>query len=435
MSISRRKALAGFAAAGVAAATAAVASTSAETEHAHPSKATSTTPSPDPIYEKPSAISELEFGRKEIEGVAAAQVNDFAPCGYTGPFTPTPPHADLNPRNAVLIRWKDRSHRFVFSHEASYTPWMELSNGVGLCNQFFESNRAAELFNQNGRKQRNSSVDIVESGPHRVWVRWNYICLHENDNEHPALRGTEDYVAYPNGLIWRRFTYESLRPDDPDGYSWQPIDFFCLASSNTTWSDLFPRDAEHGDYLVGSVVDAYSNRSYRKYWDDRGKPRRSGDAGLLLDISRSKGLAMIAPFKEGSLFTALGAASGFPSSKSQVVDHSFTDTGGWGWGAIRWDHWPVGWINSESHDRAPGTNYPYHFGQFSHYIIDQPIINAKVDFPKAVTNMELNHWTERHVFYTLTGVAHDVASVRSIARRWLDKGSRCANPTSIADLI
>jgi hypothetical protein len=143
---------------------------------------------------------------------------------------------------------------------------------------------------------------------------------------------------------------------------------------------------------------------------------------------------MIAPFKAGSLFTVLGASSGFPSSKSQVVDHSFKDTGGWGWGALRWDHWPVGWINSEAHDRAPGTNYPYHFGPFSHYIVDQPIVDAKVDFPKAVQNMELNRWTERHVFYTLTGAARNEASVRSIAKRWLDKGTECANPASIADL-
>ena len=28
----------------------------------------------------------------------------------------------------------------IFSHEASYVPAMELPNGVGLCNQFFEGN-------------------------------------------------------------------------------------------------------------------------------------------------------------------------------------------------------------------------------------------------------------------------------------------------------
>jgi hypothetical protein len=433
MSITRREALAGLAATGLTAATAAASSLHPAAD-ANSHKATGHS-NPDPIYVKPAATSEADFGRKRIEGVVAAEVNDFSPFGYTGPFTPSPPHADLNPRKAILIKWRDHNHRFVFSHEASYTPWIELPSGVGLCNQFFESNRAAELFNQNGRKQRNSFVDIIESGPDRVWVRWNYICVHENDNEHPALRGTEDYVTYPNGLIWRRLTYETLRPEDPDGYSWQPIDFFCLARPGSTWGDLFSRDAEYGDYLVGSVIDAYSDRSYHKFWDDHGKSRRVGDARLLLEISRSKGFALAAPFKAGTLFTVLGAASGFPSEKSQVVDHSFKDTGGWGWGALRWDHWPVGWINSEAHNVEPGTKYPYHFGQFSHYIVDQPIENVEVDFAKATKNMELNRWTERHVYYTLTGVSRDEDSVRKLARRWLDRGSDCANPASIADLV
>ncbi|HEX7961691.1 MAG TPA: hypothetical protein VF493_17350 [Terriglobales bacterium] len=30
--------------------------------------------------------------------------------------------------------------------------------------------------------------------------------------------------------------------------------------------------------------------------------------------------------------------------------------------------------------RESGTRYPYHFGQFSHYLIDEPMINAKLDF-------------------------------------------------------
>jgi hypothetical protein len=118
-----------------------------------------------------------------------------------------------------------------------------------------------------------------------------------------------------------------------------------------------------------------------------------------------------------------------------VVDHSFKDTGGWGWGAIRWDHWPVGWVNSEAHTASAALNVPYSFGQFSHYIVDRPIINARVDFPLAVKNMALNRWTERHDYYTLTGTAHNVESIRRLARRWLDKGADCANPESVKDLI
>jgi hypothetical protein len=155
---------------------------------------------------------------------------------------------------------------------------------------------------------------------------------------------------------------------------------------------------------------------------------------LLLEISHSPGLAIVLPVKAGSLFTILGASSGFPSEKSQVVDHSFDDTGGWGWGPIRWDHWPIGWINSEGHDYKPGSPYPYHFGPFSHYIVNKPLKDAKRDFPIETHDMELNRWSERHVYYTLTGVGQDLEGIRRLAKQWLDKGADCAKPESIASL-
>src|SRR5690348_17479133 len=46
------------------------------------------------------SLSEAEFDSRKIDGVCAAEINDFSPCGYTGPFVPSPPHADLNPRKA-----------------------------------------------------------------------------------------------------------------------------------------------------------------------------------------------------------------------------------------------------------------------------------------------------------------------------------------------
>jgi hypothetical protein len=393
---------------------------------------------PDGAFAKSAAksVAELEQLRKG-SAVRVVEVHDFSPFGYTGCLEPCPPHADVNPHHAVVICWRDHPQRFVFSHEASYVPWLDLPEGVGLCNQFFETSKAAELFNNNGRKTRNSSVDVVEAGPERVWVRWNYICTHPTDDEHAKLRGTEDYVAYPNGIVWRRMTYQSLSPEEPDGYSWQPIDFFCPVRAELTWADMFSRDEQHGDYWVGSVLDAYSSRKYDKFWDDAGKGRRAGDAELLRTICRSNGLAIVAPFKAGHLFTVLGASSGFPSNRSQVVDHSFGDTGGWGWGALRWDHWPVGWINSESHEASFPSRYPYHFGQFSHYItdVDAPIRNVKTDFPKALANMDLNRWTEGHVFYTLIGSGRDCDSIRRVAKRWLDKGNDCADPGSVADLV
>lgn len=391
---------------------------------------------PDPLFVKlrPATMAQLES--HVPHGVSAVEVSDYKICGYQGELRPSPPHADMNPNDSVIVSWQGKPHKVVFCHEASYDPWMELPSGACLCNQFFEGNNGyAELFNNNGRKTRNSFVNIVQAGPERAWVRWDYFCVNKDDDSHPVLHGTEDYIAYPNGLMWRRLTYTTLLADNPNGYSWQPIDFFAAAPNGTEWRDLFPRNAEHNDYFVGSVLDAFSDKHYDVFWDDNGKARRDGDAALLLEISHSRGLAMVMPFKEGHLFTILGAASGFPSEKSQVVDHSFNDTGGWGWGAARWDHWPVGWLNSQEHDYVPGqSKYPYSFGPFSHYIVNRPLKNAVQDYKREANDMELNRWSERHVYYTLTGMAHDMESIRRLARQWLQQGMACAHPESIAGL-
>ena len=398
---------------------------------------------PDPLYVKPMPVTMAELKARKAPGASVAEVSDYLPVGYSGPLTPCPPHADMNPHHAAIVTWEGKPHRFIFSHEASYVPAMELPNGVGLCNQFFEGNTGDELFNDLGRRTRNSFVNILQSGPERAWVRWNYFCVNKDDDTRIALKGTEDYIAYPNGLMWRRLTYETMMPDSPEGYSWQPIDFFAWVPNGTEWKDILNRDEEHGDYHVATVVDAFSDKRYDKFWDDNGKARRIGDAALLLEISHSRGLAMILPTKAGNLFTILGEASGFPSAKSQVVDHSFNDTGGWGWGPIRWDHWPVGWLNSEGNNYKPGVSkYPYHYGPLSHYIVSHPLKNcgefpmedANNDYHKETLNMEHNRWAERHVYYTLTGAAIDagmVAHDHGLARQEKHP-CRCHDATSSA---
>src|SRR5688572_32886841 len=67
------------------------------------------------------------------------EVEDYVFGGYAGGF-PSPPHADLNAKRAVVVRWKDRNERFVFSHEGSYCPWFEFASGAGVCFQFWEGN-------------------------------------------------------------------------------------------------------------------------------------------------------------------------------------------------------------------------------------------------------------------------------------------------------
>ena len=143
----------------------------------------------EPAFQKPAARVDGGTGQATDAGRLGRGGARLCTGHYTGSLSPSPPHADQNPKKAVVVYWKDHRHRFIFSHEASYCPLLELPSGAAMCNQFFEGNLGdAELFNNLGRKERNSFVDIRESGPQRVWVRWTYMCVHMQDDAQPRLR-------------------------------------------------------------------------------------------------------------------------------------------------------------------------------------------------------------------------------------------------------
>ncbi len=393
---------------------------------------------PDPVFEKPQPVTMAELAKRTTPGVSAVEVSDYAPGHYAGPLSPSPPHADMNARRAVVVSWKDHPQRFVFSHEASYCPLLELPSGAAMCNQFFEGNLGeAELFNNMGRKEKNSFVDVLQSGPERVWVRWTYFAVNMNDDAKPRLRGTEDYFAYPNGLVLRRMTYESLMPGDVVGYSTQPVELFGAAPVGKLIKDLFPRDAERGDYHTHAVLDLYSDRRYDLYWGEQGSVRRTGDDATLAAIARSPGCALVLPFRDRLLFAVLGTASGFPPEKNQLVDHCTPGAeGGCHWGTGLWDHWPIGWLNSQTSFWKPGSPYAYSFGSIGQFFVPdgKRIKSFGEDYPKYCKDMGLNRWTARRVFYVLLGAARDWDDLRRIGRSWLDKGTGCARPESIANL-
>jgi len=393
---------------------------------------------PEAVFKKPAPITLAELATRKTTGVSAVEVNDYAPGHYAGALTPSPPHADMNAGKAVVVFWKNHSQRLIFSHEASYCPLLELPNGAAMCNQFFEGNLGeAELFNNMGRKERNSFVDVVESGPERVWVRWTYFAVNMNDDTQPRLRGTEDYLAYPNGLVLRRLSYQSLMPQEVIGYSTQPIELFGVAPAGSTIKDLFPRDAQHDDYHILAAVDLYAERRYDIYWDETGGVRRRGDDATLTAISRSSGYALVMPFKQRLLFAAYGTASGFPAEKNQLIDHCTPGAkGGCAWGTGLWDHWPIGWLNSQTSLWKPGSPYAYSFGSIGQFLVPdgKQIQTFATDYPAYCKDMELNRWTADRVFYVLLGAARDWNELRRIARRWLDQGADCARPNSIAGL-
>ena len=165
-------------------------------------------------------------------------------------------------RRRLSSVWKDFPYRFVFSHEASYCPWFELPSGAAVCYQFFEGNLGwAELFNNWGRQERNSFVDVLEPGPQRVWVRWTYFGVNMEQGQ-PAYRGTEDFWAFPNGLIVRRQTFETLLPGDHHGYAREPFELIGLCPVGRRWCDVLRQVPGAEDRHALAVLDVFSDKRY-----------------------------------------------------------------------------------------------------------------------------------------------------------------------------
>src|SRR2546423_2552673 len=185
-------------------------------------------------------VTMAQLQTMKTNGVSVVEVSDYVYGNYRGDFS-APSHADINPRKAFIIYWQDFNYRFVFSHEASYCPWFELPSGAALSYQFFEGNDGwAELFNDAGRRERNSFVDVIERGPQRVWVRWTYFGVNMQTGA-AAFRGVEDFWAYPNGLVLRRQRYYTLMPGDHRGYAREPIELITLAPVGELWFDVLAR--------------------------------------------------------------------------------------------------------------------------------------------------------------------------------------------------
>jgi hypothetical protein len=380
----------------------------------------------DSSFRRATPITMSELKNMKTAGVSVAEVSDYVFGNYRGEFA-SPHHADINPKKAFVIVWKDFPYRFVFSHEASYCPWFEMPSGAALSYQFFEGNDGwAELFNDYGRKERNSFVEIVEPGPRRVWVRWTYFGVNMETGAQ-GYRGTEDFWAFPNGLILRRQSYESLMPGDNHGYAREPIETIALAPVGKLWFDVLERDASTGESHAFVCLDAFSDARADIYWKPQPKPnkpftstaRRTGPPWKVFDDAR--GFAGAVPFRDGSPFFVIGDASGFPAAGVRLKEHSDKSTGGWGWRSLTWDHWPIGWLNSQSHDVDDESykKYPSHFSPFGLDLWSMP-----------------NEATERRDFYSLMGVAgQDMEAVRRLAREWLIKGPRGAtDPARAASL-
>jgi hypothetical protein len=70
----------------------------------------------------------------------------------------------------------------------------------------------------------------------------------------------------------------------------------------------------------------------------------------------------------------------------------------------------------------------------SHYIVTPPLVNGPVDYFVRTKDMGLNRWSEQHVYYAIFGVGGDFDSIRKLAKQWLKKGAKCADPDGVGRL-
>ena len=343
------------------------------------------------------------------DAVTVREVQDYVFGNYKGDF-PSPPHADLNPKHAFIVEWRDRTYRLVFAHEGSYCPWIEFpKSGIACCFQFFEGNDGwAELFNNFGRQEHNSFVDIIERTPNRVWLRWTYFGVNMESGKQ-AYRATEDFYAYANGMILRRQSFESLMPGDHRGYAREPIELIGMSPVGKLWRDILRAGEQPNERHALCVLDAFSEARYDVYWTPKpdtvwdSRHRRAGSDWKTLDDAR--GVALVLPLKDAYVFCAFGDASGFDYTFTKLKEHTHQDTGGIGWGSQSWDHWPIGWLNSQAHpvDAESLQKYPNHFSPMG------------MDF-FALPDEKVEHVS----YWSLYGVAEDLESIRKTTRRWLE---------------
>jgi hypothetical protein len=343
--------------------------------------------------------------------VTVREVADYVFGNYRGGFT-SPPSADGNPRKACIVTWADRPYRFVFSHEGSYCPWFELVDGSGVCFQFFEGNDGwAELFNQFGRMERNSFVEVIDPGPKHVHVRWTYFGVNQDTGER-AYRGSEDFYCLPNGLVLRRQSYESLLPKQHHGYAREPIEMIGMCPVGKLWKDVLRRDDPSGEAHALVAMDPFSGDRYDVYWKPKAgavweaTPRRAGSSWPAIDDAA--GVVLLIPMRAGGVFCAFGGASGFDPKLTRIKEHSHVDTGGLGWVSRSWDHWPIGWLNSQAHlvDAESIKTYPNHFSPAGMDLFAMP-----------------NETVAKGTYWSLCGVTQDPERARALARRWLEAGA------------
>ena len=147
---------------------------------------------PDSLFERPAAVTLAELAARRTRGVSAVEVNDYAPGHYTGALTPSPPHADMNAQEGRggLLEETIPSGSSSATKPVTARCWSCPAAPPCATSSSKATWANAELFNNMGRKEKNSFVDIIQSGPRRGLGAVDlFRRQHERRHDSPACAG------------------------------------------------------------------------------------------------------------------------------------------------------------------------------------------------------------------------------------------------------
>ena len=177
-----------------------------------------------------------------------------------------------------------------------------------------------------------------------------------------------------------------------------------------------------------AVLDAFSPKRYDDYWTP--KPDTVWDSThrwtgcAWKDLNDAAGVALVLPLKEGAAFCIFGDASGFRHDYTTIKEHTFVST---------------------THEGPKfGVRLPGTIGRSAGSTVRATgwMKSSMQLFPNCFSPMGMDFYAlpneveEQGTYFSLYGVGgHDMEAIRTVARRWLEKGTAAiVQPDSIANL-
>ena len=233
----------------------------------------------DTIINKPKIPTSITT-RDGVE-VYATRVYDYNFGDYVGKFSPTPPHADANPNEAVKVIWRSSSTKnkvddqeLVFWRERANVPFFQLPylntttnklTTMGVSFGYLEGNLPhINLVNQYGRLNKNSIVNILKNKPDEVVIEWIY---YVTDSNKPGInrqyKVAEYYYIYPSGVVFRQA--KIIDSFAENNYSNKYLTGSIISPVNKIWANTLTNFDNNNVKKTGRVISLNSDKNINFY--------------------------------------------------------------------------------------------------------------------------------------------------------------------------